>query len=72
MARYVRKENGEALQPLLLNVPQVATLLSLSRTKVYELIATEGLPVLKFGRAVRVSLKSLQQWLDQRERGLVA
>jgi excisionase family DNA binding protein len=66
------KENGEALQPLLLNVPQVAKLLGLSRTKVYELIATEGLPVLKFGRAVRVSLKSLHQWLDQRERGLVA
>jgi len=72
MASHVRKETGEILQPLLLNVPQVATLLGLSRTKVYELIATEGLPVLKFGRAVRVSFKSLQQWLDQRERGLVA
>ena len=72
MASHVSKENGETLQPLLLNVPQVATLLGLSRTKVYELIATEGLPVLKFGRAVRVSFKSLQQWLDQRERGLVA
>ncbi|MFL5624251.1 MAG: helix-turn-helix domain-containing protein [Ktedonobacteraceae bacterium] len=72
MASHLRKENGETLQPLLLNVPQVATLLGLSRTKVYELIATEGLPVLKFGRAVRVSFKSLQQWLDQREHGLVA
>ena len=72
MASHVSKENGETLQPLLLNVPQVAKLLGLSRTKVYELIATEGLPVLKFGRAVRVSFKSLQQWVDQRERGLVA
>ena len=72
MASHISKENGETLQPLLLNVPQVAQLLGLSRTKVYELIATEGLPVLKFGRAVRVSFKSLQQWLDQRERGLVA
>jgi excisionase family DNA binding protein len=72
MASHLSKENGETLQPLLLNVPQVAQLLGLSRTKVYELIATEGLPVLKFGRAVRVSFKSLQQWVDQRERGLVA
>ena len=72
MASHLSKENGETLQPLLLNVPQVAQLLGLSRTKVYELIVTEGLPVLKFGRAVRVSFKSLQQWLDQRERGLVA
>jgi excisionase family DNA binding protein len=72
MASHLSKENGETLQPLLLNVPQVAQLLGLSRTKVYELIATEGLPVLKFGRAVRVSFKSLQRWVDQRERGLVA
>ena len=56
----------ETLQPLLLNIPQVARMLSLSRTKVYELIETEGLPVVRFGRAVRVSLAALQQWLDQR------
>ncbi|TME06190.1 MAG: helix-turn-helix domain-containing protein [Chloroflexi bacterium] len=62
----------ETPQPLLLNVPQVCKMLGLSRTKVYELIATEGLPVVRFGRAVRVSLKSLQQWVEQRERGLVA
>jgi len=66
------KRNWRDSSTFLLNVPQVAKLLSLSRTKVYELIATEGLPVLKFGRAVRVSFKSLQQWVDQRERGLVA
>ena len=62
----------EIVQPLLLNIPQVATMLSLSRTKVYELIATEGLPVVRFGRAVRVSLTSLQQWVERRERGLAA
>ncbi len=70
MASHVSKENGETLQPLLLNIPQVAKMLSLSRTKVYELIATEGLPVVRFGRAVRVSFTALQQWLDQR--GLAA
>jgi excisionase family DNA binding protein len=62
----------ETLQPLLLNIPQVSALLSLSRTKVYELIATEGLPIVRFGRAVRVSRTSLQQWVERRERGLVA
>ena len=66
MASHLSKENGETLQPLLLNIPQVAKMLSLSRTKVYELIETEGLPVMRFGRAVRVSLTALQQWLDQR------
>jgi excisionase family DNA binding protein len=62
----------EIVQPLLLNIPQVATMLSLSRTKVYELIATEGLPVVRFGRAVRVSLTSLQQWVERREHGGLA
>ena len=66
MASHLSKENGEALQPLLLNIPQVAKMLSLSRTKVYELIENEGLPVVRFGRAVRVSLAALQQWLDKR------
>jgi excisionase family DNA binding protein len=62
-------KNGTPLQPLLLNIPQVAKMLSLSRTKFYELIAYEGLPILRFGRAVRVSPTSLQQWLACREAG---
>jgi len=63
---------GQTVQPLLLNVSQVAKSLGLSRTKVYALIATEGLPVVRFGRAVRISLTSLQQWLQQREQRLSA
>jgi excisionase family DNA binding protein len=62
----------EVSQPLLLNIPQVAKALGLGRTKVYELIAMEGLPVIRFGRAVRVSHLSLQQWLAQREQSLSA
>ena len=54
-------------QSLLLNIPQVMDLLGLSRSKVYKLIQFEGLPVLRFGRAVRVSRTSLQQWLVERE-----
>ncbi len=54
--------------PLLLSVPEVAKTLGLGRTKVYELIAAEGLPVVRFGRAVRVSVASLQHWIEQREK----
>jgi excisionase family DNA binding protein len=57
---------------LLLSVPEVAQTLGLGRTKVYELIACEGLPVIRFGRAVRVSVASLQQWVEQREKQNVA
>ena len=57
-----------ATSPLLLTIPDVARRLGLGRTKVYELIATEGLPVVRFGRAVRVSVSSLQRWVEQREK----
>lgn len=53
--------------PLLLNISQVMKLLSLSRSKVDKLINREGLPVIRFGRAIRISPTSLQQWLEQRE-----
>ncbi len=54
-------------QPLLLNIPEVCTSLRLSRAKVYQLIELEELPVVRFGRAVRVCRSSLEQWVRQRE-----
>jgi len=62
----------EAVRPLLLTIPQVAVVLNLGRTKVYELIDREHLPVVRFGRAVRVSLAALQTWLEQREKQAAA
>jgi excisionase family DNA binding protein len=64
----VSRVDGLVVQSLLLSIPEVARLLRLSRTKVYELIAVEGLPVVRFGRAVRVSRASLEQWIQERER----
>lgn len=52
---------------LLLTVPQVAKALNLGRTKVYELIWKENLPVQKFGRAIRVPKEDLQRWLEERK-----
>ena len=41
--------------------------MGLGRNKVYDLINKEGLPVLRFGRAGRISRTALEQWLEQRE-----
>ena len=60
-----------AVQPLLLTIPQVMQSMGLGRNNVYDLIQKEGLPVLRFGRAVRVSHIALQQWLEQREQAAV-
>ena len=56
------------LQPQLWTIDQVGKALNLGRTKIYELIWKENLPVQKFGRAVRVSPVELQRWLEERAR----
>lgn len=55
-----------------LTIPQVAERLQLSRTKVYDLIEHEGLPVIRFGRAVRVLLYALAMWLQARSQSAPA
>ena len=70
MRRHVKRQlvesiDDEALQPLLCMV-DVCKLLKLSRPKIYDLM-NEGLPVIRFGRALRFSPTSLQAWLKQRE-----
>jgi excisionase family DNA binding protein len=56
-----------SLQPQLLSIPEVARALSIGQTKVYDLIKTDGLPTIKLGRMTRISVASLQQWIQQRE-----
>jgi excisionase family DNA binding protein len=60
-------EEGQALPHLLWTIPQVSESLQISRAKIYQLIAQEGLPVVKFGRTVRISPADLQTWLSQRK-----
>jgi excisionase family DNA binding protein len=52
----------------LLTIAQVAALLCVHRTKVYDLINHDGLPVMKLGRrSTRINAARLQTWLEQRE-----
>jgi excisionase family DNA binding protein len=62
-----RKEasDNEPLQPLL-TIADVCKLLHISRPMIYTLI-DQGLPVMRFGKAVRFSPTSLQRWLAKRE-----
>lgn len=61
---------GQTRHTILMSIPEAARSLRLSRAKVYQLIAVEGLPVVRFGRAVRVSRSSLERWVQQRELGV--
>ncbi len=70
--QVISKEVVQPPQIMLLTIPQVAKSLGLSRAMVYLLISNEGLPVVRFGRAMRVSPTSLNLWLQKREQGLIA
>ncbi len=59
-------KEAEIPQPLLLNIVQASQVLCLGKTKIYELIATEELPVMHIGKAVRFPYTALQQWVDRR------
>jgi excisionase family DNA binding protein len=52
--------------PMLLKVETAAKLLSLGRTKTYALIASGDLPVIRVGRAVRIPVAALHQWIEER------
>mgnify|MGYP001160719860 CR=1 FL=1 len=67
MKRGVKVFEEMRVQPLLLTIPQVMECLALGRNKVYDLINKEGLPVKRFGRAVRVPYAALELWLEQRD-----
>ena len=56
-----------APQRLLLRIPEVAETLGIGRTKIYEMIATGELPTVRVGRAVRISISTLQKWEEERE-----
>ena len=56
-------------QPILLTVPEVQSLTQLGRTKVYELIQTGQLPIIRIGRSVRIRRDALERWIDELEEG---
>ncbi len=60
------RENEVSSQRVLLTIQQVAEILGIGQTKAYAL-RHEGLPVIRLGRALRVSSTRLEQWIEQHE-----
>jgi excisionase family DNA binding protein len=51
--------------PLLIDSREVARLLGIGRTKAFELMARDELPVVHIGRCVRVSRAALNAWIAE-------
>jgi excisionase family DNA binding protein len=65
MSKNKKEGDNPTLLPLL-TMADVCTLLKLSRPTIYSLI-DQGLPVIRFGRAIRFSSVSVQRWVARRE-----
>ena len=53
-------------EPVLLHAGEVARMLGLGRSKVYEMLSARELPMLKIGTAVRVPKAALMKWIEER------
>jgi excisionase family DNA binding protein len=63
-----RKTTGKEviqMEKLLLRPDEVAELLSMGRSKVYALIASGEVPVVRIGKSVRVPLQALRVWTEE-------
>jgi excisionase family DNA binding protein len=62
--KHQYKAGDDRMEKLLLTVREAADVLSVSRSRVYELIYTEQLESVKIGRSRRVSLASVRRVAD--------
>jgi len=58
--------NGIENEPVLLRVAEASRLMSLSRTKVYEMAEKGEIPVVRIGTAVRIPRRKLLAWIEER------
>ena len=52
--------------PLLLNVKQLADLLGISESSVYELIQEKDFPSLRIGKRIVIPKEELREWISAR------
>lgn len=60
-------DHSVSLDDKLLRAAEIAAFLQVSKSRAYELMADGTLPVLRIGRSIRVSRKSLERWLREQE-----
>jgi excisionase family DNA binding protein len=55
----------ESDEPLLLRPVEAARLLGIGRSKLFEMLARNELPVVRIGRCVRIPSRQLADWVTQ-------
>ena len=60
-----RRPAGSDHNSLLVDSREVARLLGIGRTKAFQMMARDELPVVRIGRCVRVSRSGLERWVTE-------
>ncbi len=50
---------------LTISVDEMATAIGISRPKAYELVHSDGFPVVRIGRRIRIPVTELEKWLER-------
>lgn len=45
-------------------VDELATTMGISRPKAYELVNSDGFPIIRVGRRIRIPVSAFERWLD--------
>ena len=63
--KQVQYKSFEEL-PLMLSVPEVASVLGISRAGAYELVKSQGFPAMTIGSRIIVPRDKLIAWIDEK------
>jgi len=57
------------MERMLLSPSEVAEVLGIGRSRVYEFLAAGTLPSIRLGRSIRIPAEQLREWIEQRAAG---
>ncbi len=63
-------ENVEE-QELLLRISAASRILSVSRSKLYELVAKNQVPHVKIGNSLRIPVQAMRTWIEKNTEGTI-
>lgn len=55
--------------PLILDVSHIQQIMGISRVSAYALVRSEGFPLIRYGRLIKVSKRAFFEWLERGDAG---
>jgi len=60
-------KNGGEMDKLLLKPMEAAEAIGVGRSRIYEMLTTGEMPSVRIGRSIRVPVRALNQWVEDRQ-----